>query len=269
MTPKERMLNAYCGRPSDRPAVAPELWTYYPAKLLGVDMIAFEREVPFHQALMQAFAHFDCEGWGIVFGGGGAAPDVETRSEERWIDDDTLEVSSRTRTPAGAFTRRQRFHRDEPSWPVERPIKDFVRDLPAWEAATFGGAPEGLDPDPIRAAWEEVGERYLLEGWLGVPFFDTVGGAFDGGLEAAVVALFEHEAEWERLRERTTDHLVRRARTLCERTPLESFCIGCSWSCNSLLGPDLWRRWDKPGIRAVAEELHRHGRLLHVHFHGR
>jgi len=35
------------------------------------------------------------------------------------------------------------------------------------------------------------------------------------------------------------------------------------------IGPDLWRRWDKPVIRAVVEEVHRHGRLVHVHFHGR
>ena len=36
-----------------------------------------------------------------------------------------------------------------------------------------------------------------------------------------------------------------------------------------MIGPVLWRRWDKPIIRAVAEEVHRHGRLLHIHFHGK
>ena len=60
------MLDAYRGRPGDRPPVAPELWYYYPAKLLGVDMIEFARDVPFHQALKTAFEHFACEGWGIV-----------------------------------------------------------------------------------------------------------------------------------------------------------------------------------------------------------
>ncbi len=49
---------------------------------------------------------------------------------------------------------------------------------------------------------------------------------------------------------------------------MESLVIGCSWSCDSLLGPTLRRRWDRPVLRAVAEEVHRHGRLLHVHFHG-
>jgi len=45
--------------------------------------------------------------------------------------------------------------------------------------------------------------------------------------------------------------------------------MGCTWSCLSLISPELWRRLDKPVIRAVADEAHRHGRLLHIHFHGR
>ena len=45
--------------------------------------------------------------------------------------------------------------------------------------------------------------------------------------------------------------------------------IAFSSSCNSLLGPALWRRLDKPFIAAVAREAHALGRLLHIHFHGR
>jgi hypothetical protein len=63
--------------------------------------------------------------------------------------------------------------------------------------------------------------------------------------------------------------MVRMARVICEKTLLESLCIGCSWSCNSLIGPRMWRRWDKPIIQAAAEEVHRHGRRPHIHFHGK
>ena len=41
-TPKQRMLNAYRGTPSDRFPVAPEFWYFYPARLLGVDETAVE-----------------------------------------------------------------------------------------------------------------------------------------------------------------------------------------------------------------------------------
>ena len=80
VTPKQRMINAYRGQFSDRVAIAPEFWYYYPAKLLGVDMIEFQREVPFHQALKTTFAKFSCEGW---CNGGGSVPnpDVTVRQE--------------------------------------------------------------------------------------------------------------------------------------------------------------------------------------------
>lgn len=270
MTGKQRMLNAYRGVSSDRVAIAPELWYYYPAKVLGVDMIQFQREVPFHQALKTTFETFACEGWGVAFASV-PNPDVSTSSRETWLDKDTLEIRSTTRTPHGELTSAQRLSRDEPSWSVERPVKDLTRDLLAWEATAFGGDPEDMDVSGLVKAWQDVGETYLLEAWLGVPFFDFFAGAREGGLETAIFdfATPDLEPKLEDLQERYTDRLVRMARVICERTPLESLCIGCSWSCNSLIGPNLWRRWDKPVIRAVAKEVHRHSRLLHVHFHGR
>ena len=85
MNGKQRMLNAYRGVRSDRAAIAPEFWYYYPAKLLGVDMIEFQRATPFHLALKTTFEKFGCEGWGIA-GVGVPAPDTESSTTERWLD---------------------------------------------------------------------------------------------------------------------------------------------------------------------------------------
>lgn len=267
MTPKQRMLAAYRGLPVDRVPVAPELWYYYPAKLLGVDMIEFQRSIPFHRALKTVFTHFGCEGWGAAFCGV-PAEGVEIKNEERWVDDTTLSVRHLIRTPHGDIASGELFHREEPSWCVERPVKDWTRDLPAFLHASLGD-PENADFSGMIEAWREVGESYLLEAWLGVPFFDFLAGSLAGGLEEGVVAFLERDVEIEAIREHYQDYLVRLARAVCEKTPFESMVIGCSWSCNSLLGPVLWRRWDKPVIRAVAEEIHRHGKLLHIHFHGK
>ncbi len=267
MDGKQRMLNAYRGVFSDRIPIAPELWYYYPAKLMGVDMLAFQREVPFHQALKNAFAHFDCEGWGIAFGDS-LAPDVKRTVKETWRNPDTLEVCTTLHAPSGDIEQREVYARHEPSWLTERYIKDPARDLDVFLHACMAD-PEKMDVSPFTRAWEEIGDAYLLEAWLGVPFFDFYGGNREGGLEAAVMDFFVQEPLFEGLQERYTDYMVRLARTICERTPFESLCIGCSWSCNSLIGPEMWRRWDKPVIAAVAQEAHRHGRLLHIHFHGR
>jgi hypothetical protein len=264
------MLNAYRGLPVDRPPVAPELWYYYPAKLLGVDMIRFQREVPFHVALKHAFTHFGCEGWGVAFAGP-PNQQVKTESSERWLDADTLEIRTVMHTPHGDLTAGSRLTRDEPGWGTEKPLKDIARDLAAWECLAFGGEPEDMDVSGLIKAWQDVGETYLLEGWLGVPFFDFWAGSRGGGFEEGILDLYEPELQprLQAIQERYIERLVRHARVLCERTPIESFFMGCSWSCNSLLGPVLWRQWDKPVIRAVAAEVQRHGRLLHVHSHGR
>ncbi len=267
MTPKQRMLNAYRGLPNDRVAVAPEFWCYYPAKLLGVEMIEFQRSVPFHQALKKTFEAFGCEGWGIAFAYPPAA-DVKNKSAERWVSDDVLEAEQTTVTPYGSLTRRTRYDRREPAWTVERPIKVIERDLPAWEHAAFGDV-ERMDVSQLTRAWEEVGESYLLEAWLGVPFFDFYADSREGGLEAAIWDFMDHEPLMERLQGKYIEYMVAIARAICSRTPLESLVIGCAWSCNSLIGPAMWRRWDKPVIAAVAAEAHRHGRLLHIHFHGK
>lgn len=270
LSPKQRMLNAYRGLPVDRVPAAPEFWYYYPARLLGVDMIRFHKEVPFHQALRHAFTQFGCEGWGVAFAGP-PNPQVNSRNTERWIDDRTLYVQTAFQTPHGELTTAYQVSRDEPPWATEHPLKDLRRDLAAWECLAFGGEPEETDPAALTKAWREVGDAYLLEAWLGVPFFDAWGNARGGGFEEGVLDLCDPGLQplLRSLAERYTERLVRLARRLCLSTPIESFCIGCSWSCNSLLGPRLWRQWDKPVIRAVAEEVHRHGRLLHIHFHGR
>ena len=270
MSGKQRMLDAYRGVRSGHVPVAPEFWCYYPARVLGVDMIEFEREVPFHLALKATFERFACDGWGVC---SPHVPNEHVTSEtrEEWVGDDTLLVRTVTRTPLGELASATRHDRHEPGWVVERPVKDVERDLAAWELAALGGEAAGADVAALEKAREEVGETYLLEASLGVPFFDFYAGAREGGFEAGIYDFMDPglEGRLEGLQKRYIAYMVELTRAVCAKSPVESLFIGCAWSCNSLIGPAMWRRWDAPVIRAVCEEAHRHGRLLHVHFHGR
>lgn len=83
------------------------------------------------------------------------------------------------------------------------------------------------------------------------------------------MALSDHEDLYARLQERYIAYMVEETRAICEHTEGAPLFIACSWSCASLIGPRLWRRWDKPAVQAITAEAHRHGRLVHVHYHGK
>lgn len=265
MTPKQRMLAAYRGETADTTPIAPEFWYYYPAKVLGVDMIQFQREVPFWKALQATFRKHATEGWGATFPAA-RNPHRSSSSTFTAIGDGRYRDRSTVRYKDTTFTASAVYDRVEPSWSEEHLVKS-AGELPAYVDMQ-------LDPDSVydfascRDAHASVSGDYLLEMWMGVPFFDFFSGAM--GFEDASLFFLSGNDEWlERVRVRYTEHQLELARQACRETEFESYVLGCSASCTSLLGTALWRRWDKPFITALAQELHRHGRLLHVHFHGR
>ncbi len=264
-TPKQRMLNAYRGIASDRYPVAPEFWYYYPAKVLGVPMVQYEREIPLWQALQVVFKKYACEGWGAVF------PNIKLargKTEVRFekMGEDCYKETTITEYCGKQYTTVKRYSAAEPSW-VQKHIASNSAELMEIVGMM-------LDPDnePLVSRMTEahrgVGEDYLLEAWLGVPFFDFIADII--GFEQAIMFFFEEDPQrLEDIRARYTAYQINLVDQLCEKTPFESYVIGCSYSCNSVIGPDMWRRWDKPYIQAIAERLHQNGKLLHIHFHGK
>lgn len=265
MTSKQRMLNAYRGVFSDRWPVAPEFWYYYPAKVLGVDMIQFQREIPLWRALQTTFKKYGTEGWGIAFVQP-QNPEITVRSSFDKMSATQYREVTTLRTGGREFGQAQSFDVQEPSWIVEYPVKDEA-DLPILVDAHL--SPRiSYDFTAATDAWRAVGDDYLLEFYLGAQFFDFLAG-FMGFENTLMYFMSQDPGVLERWQKQYTEFQLELVRRACRDTPFESFCIGCAYSCNSLIGPHLWRRWDKPYVQAIADELHRHGRVLHIHFHGR
>jgi len=266
-SPKERMLNAYKGIFSDRYPVAPEFWFYYPAKLLGVDMVTFERELPFWQSMQKIFNYFNCEGWAIV------KPNYlnpEVNKKERFIKLGEGRYESRIEitTKYGTIHSRTLFPIDEPSWIIERPVKNLEKD---WKVYKLYSMPpiEFADYTEVEKALKSVGDDYLLEVYIGDPFFDYVATAREGGLEQAIWDLVNYENFFSDLKKEYEDWMCQKTEDICKKTSAESLFIGCSWACNSLEGPRMWRKWDKPLIKKLVKIVHKYNKLLHVHFHGK
>lgn len=261
------MLAAYRGELPDYTPVAPEFWYYVPAKVLGVDMVTFEREIPHWEALLKTFDHYQTEGWGIV----GPGMSIEgVSSSEEWTDIGGGRFESRItmRTPLGDLQSSSIYDRKEPSWIVDHPVKDFDADWPAYVYATLGN-PEQADFSGVNTALDKVGDNYLLEVYTGSFFIDYIAGARKGGIEQAIYDLFEREEYFEEFHKQYIDYVRRMVRSVFAKSKAESIFIGSCWSCPSLTGPNLWRKWEKPVLTAAAEEAHSAGGLIHVHLHGK
>lgn len=266
ITPKKRMLAAYRGDKLDRYPIAPEFWYYYPAKLLKVDLITFEREIEFWRALQETFKYFNCEGWGII---GPAYSSLEVKIEERFvkIGDNRYELKRNIIAKNGNLTSRVLFTKENPSWILERPVKK-IEDWGAYKLFSMPPIESG-DYSEIERALKEVGEDYLLEVSLGVPFFDYIAGAIEGGPAQAILDIVENEEFYIRLKNEYETWMCEKTEDICKKTSAESLFLGCDFSCNSVEGPRMWRRWDKPLIKRLAEITHKYGKLLHIHFHGK
>lgn len=266
ITPRARMLAAYRGEKLDRPPVAPEFWYYIPARVLGMDMIQIHEQIPHWRALQETFRHYRCEGWGVV--GPSAPPSpFSSHTERSERPDGQIDVRTITSTPAGDLVSRRRMDPRDPPWTLERPIKDFERHWPVYEQTVLPD-PDGYDWAPVQEALEEVGEDYLLEVFVSNPFTDFVGGPREGDFSRMVLDLMEHEDYLRGLRERFVEQRCRLIEDALTRTSAESVFVGCSWSCASLIGPRLWREWDRPVLRRFTDTAHASGGLIHVHCHG-
>lgn len=264
MTVKERMLRAYRGQETDRIPVAPEFWNYIGAKTLGVTMEEFEREGLLPLGLLAAFQKYDTDGWGIAFPAT-IWHDRKIQEITRRLPNGQLEAETVHTWHGKTFSTVSLFDKAEPSW-VAKYLAD--EDDIADAAEMYLSDEVEYDVTAMNEIYGKVGDSYLCEVWTGTPFFDFIEGI--AGFENAVNFFYdEDEAVLQTLLEKYTAHQLRMIDTLIDRTPYESYFIGCSSSCNSLIGPHMWRKWDKPYIKAVAEHLHSRGKVLHVHFHGK
>jgi len=259
------MLNAYRGVFSDRYPVAPEFWYYYPARVLGVDMVQLQREIPHWKALQTTFKKFGTEGWGCT-GVGGHNPRIKSRATFEKITDAQYRERTVTTVDGREFNSASIYDTSEPSWVVEYPVKDEA-DLNLFFEASLADDLSNLNYDDAHRALDAVGEDYLLECCLGGQFFDSIAWAM-GFEKALYYFMAEEPGVLERMQQRYIEFHRERTRKICRESRFESFFIGCCYSCPSLIGPNLWRKWDKPFIQAMGEEAHMQGKLVHLHFHG-
>lgn len=266
-SPKQRMLNAYRGVYSDCYPVSPEFWYYYPAKVLGVDMVEFEREIPHWEAMLKTFTKYNADGWCAV-GAVAENPHVEITRDFRKVpgNADRYRETQVVRFDGARAQRSIIYQKHDPSWVETYPVKTEA-EVDSYIRAALSHDVSYDFTEAIRAH-REAGEGILVEYSLGIPFFDFFCDMM--GFENAILYFMsDNDEKLEAYLARYTEHQIKHLREASEKTDFESVFIGCNASCNSLFGPTLWRKWDKPYLLAVTQEAHRLGMMVHNHNHGK
>lgn len=270
MTPRQRMLAAYrCERP-DRVPVSPELWD---AAILDIERRPFHElfgpysREPFWRLLLKAHRFHDTDAW-VLLGPGSPRPETTTRDEHRFIDESTIETVTVIETSRGTLRQVGRTSHSYAGWETERPVKEFPEDMVAYEEHCFADPWEN-DVTEVEQALEETGEQGLVTVAVGEPFLSFLGSSCEGGMSRALLHLVDYPDYCRELHARYVAHLGETTRMIVERTGVESVFLNSGYSQVPVVSPDLFRSWDLPVIRAVAEAAHRRSVPLHFHNHGR
>jgi hypothetical protein len=191
---------------------------------------------------------------------------VEVSSVYGSIGDDRFRDLQQVSCDGKEFTRSYLYSKTVPFWSEKYAVSD-PEDVPEFFNA-FINEDVVFNFRPAQEAWETVGEDFLLEFDMGLSFFDFFE-QFMGFENAALYFIDTDEGIIKDMRDRYTAFQSRLMNEAVRYTDFEAFFIGCSSSCNALLGPDLWRKWDKPYEKTMTDIAHKHGKLMHNHNHGK
>jgi hypothetical protein len=271
MTPKERIILAFRNEVPDRVPISPELWDVIPIRVSGRPFYEFSGtsfgRIPLWKAQLDAYRYFGCEAWIPIEPGPSEKQKRIVESRSRFLNDELIETMLTYRTRRGILTEVKHSCFDYDLWSVSPPVEDVFRDYPVIEEYFFED-PEVLDYRIIEKAYEETGDWGICEGTVGNTFFEFLTIFRRGGAVQVIFDLNDHPAFFEGLQKRYIGYLTGIAEQICLKTRVEGLFLNCGSATLKVISPELFRKWDIPLVKALAEVAKRHGRVFHYHLHG-
>ena len=271
-TPKDRITAAFRNERPDSVPVSPELWDVIPYRVSGRPFHEFSGTsfgtTPLWKAQLDAYRFFSCEAWIPVEHGPSPRQSNMVKSSSRFVNEGLIETDTVYTTQHGTLRDTRHSCFDYDLWAMERAVKDIETDMPAL-ADYFFEDPQALDYSVIENARTETGDDGICEGIIGNTFFEFLTSFREGGAVQVIFDLHEHPDYFTDIRRRYTDYLAVIAEETCLRTAVDGIFLNCGSSSLDIIGPELFRTWDIPVIRAVADVARRHDKIFHYHLHGK
>ncbi|NPV52420.1 MAG: hypothetical protein HPY71_02730 [Firmicutes bacterium] len=264
MTPKERVMSVYRGEKPDRIPVMPCFWYLIPARMSGRPF--YDIEEPFWYWQWQVGRYYGIDQR--------VAPKLTWKNEnvrkveERHLNGEGwLSICTTYYTEYGTLTSRCLHPPDGAAWDIERPVKDIERDWRAYEEVFFCD-PSGLDTSDFDQCLETVGEDAVVPAVIGGLFTDMLADAREGGMEQAIYDLYDYPDFFAQVRERYARHRAELTEAILKKTAPDFIFIATGATTANVVGPDMWRTWNLPAVKAITDVAHSHGKPVHIHLHG-
>ncbi len=275
MTSKERMLIAMCGGQADHVPVCPDISNMIPCRLTGksFEQIYLHNNPPLGRAYVEAVKYFGFDGWYWYWNPQfhwKSRSGVEMRYESQVREMPEGRFEETTLCHLGGTTLRQRmlYYPGDPPTKTEKVIKDVERDLP--EILRW------FDADLADVDWRGGQEDYDSFGDLGIwgimlecpgppMWFEW----FDGGLEAAIMAAYDHPElmeQWCSIHHRRIVDVARAC--LAAPMTIDYICIGAS-GLITMSNPELFRKYSLPTVKEVTRLCKQAGMPTMLHSCGK
>jgi len=269
MTNRERMLLAYRRMKADQVPVSPELW-YDIGVLIDKNCswedICFDR-YPLWKAQLSAHRYFGSAAW-LIAGPKGGNVDGEIEQKHYYTSEGDLEFHYVGRCPKGTLQWRIRNNKTFYGWMSEHPIKNLERDFAAFEML-FMPEVTTMDLSEIKNSLKGVEQHGIVTAYAGSLFFSFIASHIEGGPGNAILAMLDKENLFRAFQERYVDRIGRVAEKIIDECDPEILIIDNGFSTAGIINPPMYEKWDLPVIKSVSETVHRKGKLLHLHQHGK
>ena len=272
MTQKDRITAAFRNEKPDRIPVSPELWDVIPYRVSGRPFYEFTGtsfgKTPLWKAQLEAYRYFGCEAWIPVEAGPSPRQKDMVESRSYFINDEIIQTDVRYVTSRGELFETKHSCFDYDLWSIRRAVRDVFEDIPRLEEYIFED-PAALDYTEIDRACEETGDSGICEGIVGNTFFELLTFFREGGAVQVILDLFEQPDYFRTVQEKYINYCVGVAEQICLKTRAEGIFLNCGSSTLDIIGPDLFRAWDVPIIKAVGEVARHFDKIYHYHLHGK
>lgn len=271
MTPKQRIMTVMRHGIPDRVPVFPGTGPWYASRIFGLSMwdVALSGDGNIVPQLMLALNErygYDDWFWAAPGLEGGRRDGLAPAWQEEVVRRDEKEVVKRfwVDTDCGLLERVVAYPRHDPSWEIEKPIKDIDRDWPRVRVLLG----EDWAWKPAASTWRErLGERGICPIWINLPV-DWWYSWRHGTVQQLIYDLVDRRETMHEIFRYYWDYAMVYLDAALAARPDEIAIQGSSSSL-SVISPALYREYDLPFVKEVTRRCKQAGIVSHQHNCGR